>query len=76
MKNHKEYRLPSGNYTSNLNYYIKAWKKVASPICKATGWKIVAFNPDFQFLSIEDGNQKTVSMPLWAVKHINNSIKR
>ena len=72
----KHYRLPSGNYTSNMKYYLREWKKVASPICKATGWKVVAFNPDFQFLSIEDGKQKTLSIPLWAVKHINNTMKK
>ena len=60
----KTRRLPSGNFTNNTNYYVRAWKAEARNICKKTGWKLVAFDPDFQFF---DGN-KSVSLPLWAVR--------
>jgi hypothetical protein len=64
------YRLPSGNHTSNANYYVRAWKAAARPITKKTGWKLVAFNPDFQFMTQE---KLSVSLPLWAVKDLSKN---
>lgn len=60
-------RLPSGNYTSNLKYYLRAWKQVARPIIKKTGWRLMAFDPGFLFV---DNNNQTVSMTTHQIKDL------
>jgi len=59
-------RLPSGNYTRNLNYYLRAWKQVARPIIKKTGWKLIGFDPGFLF----DANGQTVNLNASQIKDL------
>jgi len=67
MKVNKLYRLPTGNITQSLDYYLRSWKKIAKPLCKKTGWKLAAFNPDFCFI---DQNNKTINLSVSAVKQL------
>ena len=59
-------RLPNGKFTNNTSEYSKAWKAEANNLCKKTGWKLVAFDPDLQFLA----GDKVVTLPLWAVRDL------
>lgn len=43
------YRLPSGIETGSVEEYLSAWKELAAPIEKATGSRLAAFDPGFQF---------------------------
>lgn len=65
--NQRKRRLPSGNYTSNLDYYLRAWKQVARPIIKKTGWRLMAFNPGFLFV---DNDDQTISMTTSQIKDL------
>jgi hypothetical protein len=63
----KYYRLPTGNITKSVDYYLRSWKSIGRKVEKQTGWKLGAFDPDLQF--IKDG-KFCVSLPLWAVKDL------
>lgn len=63
MKN-KRRRLPGGKYTYDLDTYLDAWKQLAQPIIDKTGWTLIAFDPDFQFMA---DNKLAITLPLWAV---------
>lgn len=60
-------RLPSGNYTKSLDYYLRSWKRIARPIIKQTGWRLMAFDPGFVFL---DNNNKTVNLTTQQIKDL------
>jgi hypothetical protein len=57
-------RLPNGEYTDDLNVYLESWERFAQPLVDKTGWKLIGFDPGFQFMS---ETQLVVSLPLWAV---------
>lgn len=63
MKN-KQRRLPNGKYTDSLQTYLDAWNQLAQPIINKTGWRLTAFDPDFQFVK---DNEVAITLPLWAV---------
>ena len=44
----EEFRMPDFTITTNVNKYVKAWKKLAKPICDATGAQLHAFDPTVQ----------------------------
>lgn len=46
-------RMPNGKTASNRARYLAAWQELADPICKATGWKLAAFDPDIKLTSPE-----------------------
>ena len=43
------YRKPNGTGTDDVEEGVNAWKALAAPIEKATGWKLYAFDPDLCF---------------------------
>lgn len=67
MKN-KQRRLPGGKYTDDLDTYLDSWKQLAQPIINKTGWILIAFDPDFQFMTAD--TKLAVSLPLWAVRDL------
>jgi len=42
-------RLPNGKLTDSVDEYIDAWHYIAKPFILFTGYKLVAFDPDFVF---------------------------
>lgn len=61
----KQRRLPGGKYTDDLDSYLDAWHKLAQPIIDKTGWVLIAFDPDFQFMTAD--TKLTVTLPFFAV---------
>jgi hypothetical protein len=41
-------KLPNGKLASSRERYLRAWQELADPICKATGWKLAAFDPNIR----------------------------
>ena len=41
-------KLPNGKLESSRERYLRAWQELADPICKATGWKLAAFDPNIR----------------------------
>lgn len=55
-------RLPNGKVAGSRSKYIAAWTALAEPICKATGWKLAAFDPYIKLTSPEMVG--TVTLPI------------
>jgi hypothetical protein len=45
----RTYKLPDGGTTTDAGKCADTWKEWAKPITSRTGWKLVAFSPDFVF---------------------------
>lgn len=71
MGNNKSRRLPSGRVTKSVDSYVRAWKRAGGSLGKATGWKMIAFDPGFLY---DMGNGRTISIPLDAVKVLTKAI--
>lgn len=57
MKKAKEsYRLPSGKYTTNVEYFVRVWKYGMPIMEKVYGLKLRGFNPDYTFTTIDAPN--------------------
>jgi hypothetical protein len=60
-------RLPDGNITEDLDTYLNAWKREAQPLMDKTGWKLIGFDPSFQFMK---DDKLSITLPLWAVRDL------
>lgn len=56
-------KLPNGDLTSSVSRYCREWRKMGNVIGNATGTKLIAFDPGFQFQDIR--GSKTLDMPMW-----------
>jgi hypothetical protein len=75
-------KLPSGKVTKDLNNYLPSWKRISNPLIKATGWKLLGFDPGYLFDVPIPGTNKceSVSLSVNMVKSLiknlkNNSVK-
>lgn len=68
------YRKPNGEYTKDVVEMAEAWRKLAAPIEKATGWKLYGFNPDLAFTSPQ--TRQSVSLPVTFAQALSNALAR
>lgn len=61
------YRLPDGKSTTSANRYVREWRKLYKPVCKALKVKCIGCDPDFLFTK---GNQ-SFNLPVSVVRDIN-----
>jgi hypothetical protein len=40
-------RLPDGSITYDVEAYSAAWQAVAAPLCQATGWAVLGYDPGY-----------------------------
>lgn len=45
--------MPDGKTTNSAKRYIAAYRKLARPVCRATGAKIHSFDPGIRFIHHE-----------------------
>ena len=64
-------KLPDGTETTDFAAYTRAWMELGKKVEAHGGWKLVGFNPDFQFQSPE-GNG-TIHLPLEFVANLVKS---
>ena len=55
----RTYKLPDGGTTKDAGKCADTWKEWAKPITSRTGWKLVAFSPDFVF---QDNHDRRLTM--------------
>jgi formylglycine-generating enzyme required for sulfatase activity len=41
--------LPDGRLTTDIESYVAMWTDLAAPLCNATGWTLLAYDPGFRF---------------------------
>lgn len=56
------YRKPNGEYAEDVKEMAKAWRDLAAPIEKATGWVLYGFSPGLSFHS--PNGRQTVQIPV------------
>jgi Uma2 family endonuclease len=64
LKQKEHFRLPNGKSTTDVDKYIRAYRKLAKPFCEATGFVLHGFDPDIQLIN---PNNKQHSFTLNAV---------
>lgn len=67
-----EYRKPDGEYTSDAEDYVEAWRAMIQPVIEATGLVLRSFDPDFGLQTPDF--RRTVSLPAWFVKRLNRGL--
>lgn len=67
----KVFRLPNGEMTKDISHYLLAWRKLSRPLERLTGMRHTAFDPDVHF----DGYGKSISLPIWFLELINDSLR-
>lgn len=67
------YRLPDRTETTSMKKWITAWEDLATPICKATGLVLLAYDPDV-WIGTTDW-KKTVSLPVWFCELLGKRLK-
>lgn len=70
------YRKPNGEYTDDIGEMAKAWRELAAPIEKATGWKLYAFNPDLAFRAPPTRSWQNVQIPVEFAHALSNALKK
>ncbi len=66
------HRLPDGGYTKSERRYVREWRKVAAPICKALDVQLTGFDPCFSFRP-KDGKQ-SFQVPAWVAVQLASKL--
>lgn len=70
----KEYTLPNGNSTTDVNKYVCAWKELAKPFEELSGLEAHSYNPGIAFISPKKrGN--IVNFSVTQLLRINKNLK-
>ena len=62
------YKLFNGKSTKSFKKYYQEWMDAAHSIEKLFKMKLMAFDPDFQFIK----DQQCITLPKWFVLSINS----
>ena len=69
-----DYKLPNGKTTSSAAVYAAAWRKLAMPICLATGGKLHSFDPGISIHKL--GTPGVWDIPTWAAVALSESLSK
>jgi hypothetical protein len=64
----KQFRLPSGKYTTSTRRYLSEWKKLTEAVERKLDGRVYAFDPGVS-VCMQDG-RGSVSLPLWVAEKI------
>ena len=64
----KQFRLPSGDYTTNTRRYASEWKKLTQAVEKKLEARVFAFDPGVA-VCLRDG-RGSATLPLWVAQKI------
>ena len=56
-------KLPNGEVTYDQEEYIDAWRALATPVERITGWRLAAFDPDLLF-RVDANRSEQISVEL------------
>lgn len=45
----RRYKLPGGGYTTDVDEYVAAWRRIADAVTDRTGWRLIGFDPGLLF---------------------------
>ena len=76
MTSKKQFTLPNGGATTDVELYSAAWKSPAKSIEDALGIQLMGFDPDYLF---SKGNPQlmttTVKLPSWFVRDMDKALR-
>lgn len=64
----KQFRLPSGNYTTSTRRYVSEWKKLTDAVEQKLDARVYAFDPGVA-VCLHDG-RGSATLPLWVAHKI------
>ena len=64
----KQFRLPSGKYTTSTRRYLSEWRKLTDAVEAKLGARVYAFDPGVA-VCLPDG-RGSVSLPMWVAEKI------
>ena len=64
----KQFRLPSGRYTTSTRRYLSEWKKLTKSVEQKLEARVYAFDPDVA-VCLPDG-RGSAALPLWVAHKI------
>jgi hypothetical protein len=65
------YFTPEGKQTSSLNVYLKSWRSLYIPVCKALECEVIAFDPAILVMR-KGGRGASISLPTDIAQKIKN----
>ena len=68
MPTARQYRLPSGNYTTSTRRYLSEWRKLTEAVERALCARVYAFDTDVA-VCLPDG-RGSATLPLWVAQKI------
>lgn len=68
-----ELRLPSGEYTTDLDLFRLEWDEITKPF-ESLGFEIIGFDPGVGLCDLKTRNGP-FTLPLYAAKRISNALK-
>lgn len=72
MAKEQWYKMPNiDRATTNVDEYVEAWQQLARPVEQAFNLQLSGFDPDFMFIEEDGVRSRTISLPLWFVKKLN-----
>jgi hypothetical protein len=63
--------LPDGKPCGSLPRYLRSWRKMYKPLCKALDVHVVGFEPG---LLVADKTGRYVDLPIWFALRISNAV--
>ena len=70
----RQYKLPSGVVTTDVDKYVDGWRAVAAPIEQAMQLVLTGFDPTLSFRSGNPnsiGGAQTVQLPFWFAEELS-----
>lgn len=65
-------RLPNGGYASSNREGLAAWDQLVEPLCTATGWEVIGFNPAY----LIDTKPGSITLTVNQVKQLVAALER
>lgn len=77
MQDKRTHRLPDGKFTTDEIKYCRAWERLAKPICKLTGAKLHAIDPDIQIRFSSEGSRfgSIITLPPQFLMILNKALE-
>ncbi len=64
----EQYRLPSGDYTTNKDHWLSSWRELIDTIEKSTGYKCVGWGNSITFSDPNNPNDSFTMSSNFAIK--------
>lgn len=69
------FRLPSGNITHSVDYFIRAWREFSAPIARVLDMRAAGYDPGVLYVA-KGKLSYSLSLPTWAIQKFNTALKK